>query len=85
MFCNWLFKTGLNIHSAAAGARSIVLYCSRSIDGKKILVLQFFPMEVLQLSSEKWQHLCFSSVEMSGLEFFAIPCFMSNLNSQEAN
>lgn len=86
MLCNWLFNTGLNIHSAATGTRSIVRYNPRSINGKKPHVLQFLRTEeVLQLGSEKLWRLYLSSVKISGLEFFAVPCFMPNLNSQEAN
>jgi len=85
MFCNSLFKAGVNIDSAVPDARSIILYNPRSTDGKKPHVLQFLHTEVLQLGSEKLQHLCLSSVKISGLEFFAISCFMPNLNLQEAN
>lgn len=85
MFFNWLFKTGWNIHRAAANARSIVLCNPRSRE-KKLHVLQILHTEnVLQLGSEKLLHLSLSSGKSSELEFSALPCFLPNPNSQDAN
>lgn len=42
MLFNQLYETAQNIHSAGAGARSIVLYNPRSRDGKSFVFYSFY-------------------------------------------